>query len=713
MKMKIKSYLVACILFAIFCVIFFGVGANGLVTAENAKVEKITIKVDTLTYSQRSLPNGLKGQTYPLFDYTAVDNLGNDANNKQVIVYNPNGDLVVTNNDRFATEITGDYKIEYTASSGSITETVVLKFTVIDETDYVEMNYQVNPDIINEGKCGDIIYTPLYEDPTGGLGDVNLDFYIEYMGPYSCDKVEIEDVGNGLQFVPEVAGEYILNYKLTDVVGKEKIINDCSIVVKDSVKPIMDVPALSPIAFVGEDYILPSVDAKVYYEGRIIYIPVEVMINGQAITEHGKYLPTEKNDFVVTYKCVNPFDNSGEEIYSYTVKAVDKNEQKPDNYMLVSDYLLLDGFSAHYRNRLQTQQGQEPNVMLLSCAGNNNTASMRFKNRIHKDYLEVVIGSEPSNTNYTGINIWFTDSNNAQEKILISINIDSNGVLTLYANDKVVGVLEGKEFLNTTTTDFNKLTLSVGIDSDLRQIIIDDKVVYSLNTCSNGKLFNGFSSGYAYMGIELVGINGESSLKLKEIAKMAVSDDSEDISPPYIIYPKNYSVRSNIEFGDKVVVEKLEAYDVLNDDITVTATVYAPDNTVLFSGTMTEDLFYEANQYGGYYVIYKISDGTDMKTSVTKTITVVDRNAPTMSDINLPAEVKLGSVIEIPQPTVVDNVDDSCTTWVIVERSNYDTIMISGESYKFERLGEHIFTFYAQDSTGNYISKTYVVNCVK
>lgn len=698
------------LLFALFFACMAGFMAT---TSADVKIsDGITVTVDTLSYSKKALPNGLKGETYPLFDYTATDASGKSVENTQVLVHSPSGTLVSVKDGRFKTEEVGLYKIEYAAFAGAISEKIILEFNVIDVADYTEMSCAFDEGLTSSVKTGEVVVLPNGET-SGGLGDITSVLSVKYVGDYLCDSVAVEDNGLSSRFIPKTEGVYEIVYTLTDFVGKVKTVTVGSVTVTDDVNPVMNTPSLAPAAYVGEKYVLPAVEATVYNKGKIVYVPATVKVGGESYSDYYD-VPNDSKDFSVTYSCVNPFDSNGKVEYSFDVKVIDKNADKPDGFMLMDDYLNLDGFTTSFRSRADAEEGKEVNVFLLTADGSKTTATMRFNNAIHENYANVTIGTEPSALNFGSVNLTFTDSVNADEKIAVTLNLQNKANASLSLNGKLIGSLEGKNFGIAETVDFSVTTIKIAIDSENRVLLIDDEVLCSIDEFYNGETFGGFSSGYVYLNLNAENITDKSMLKLKEIASVSVSSDTSDSVEPHVIYSSSFAFVSNVEYGEKVCFEKLEAFDLFNNDITVKITVAAPDGEILFNGVMKENLYYDGNQYGTFSAIYKISDGEGNTVSKRCSVTVIDRVSPEVGELVFPTEVKLGETITIENPTVKDNMENgTIITWLDVERDGFDHLFIYDGKYTFGRVGKHVFTFYAQDETGNYTCKSYVVNCVE
>ena len=300
-KLSIKiSVVVLSLLTAVFVIVGLG-GIN--VYAQEQKPSSIKIEVLSGEYNSYDLPFGLVGQTYPVFDCIAKDNLGNIVEKVDVLVFNPLGEGVSVVDDRFTTAMVGDYKVIYTATEGGLFKQRELTVTVKAQDEYTPMDYVISEDLVSSANTGDDIY--LYDGKiSGGFGKVELNTIIEYTGEYDCDNIQTFNYTGVSFFRPEVSGVYTVKYVLVDVTGVP-IEREWQITVTDSNLPVINMPTISKVLHVDEQVILPACEAFVYYKGHKVLVPVKVEIESGAekidVTADMIYTPTEEGDFRIIY----------------------------------------------------------------------------------------------------------------------------------------------------------------------------------------------------------------------------------------------------------------------------------------------------------------------------------------------------------------------------------------------------------------------------
>ena len=704
-KLTYKSLFVGAVaLFAL------GSGAGLIVNNASGSVGEVTdieIELDTLTYTAKKLPNGLIGKTYPVFDCKATDNFGNTVQTVEVLVYDPNGELVPVEANRFATAVLGTYTVEYTAWVGSVTERAELKVTVVDESYYTEMSYTINEDIVSEALTGEKIYLYEQKTPKGGFGDIDLQFDIVYNGSYACDEMSVQDYGFGEFFLPEAAGEYKLVYTLTDIVGnvvkKEK-----SITVNESKTPYLMQPSVSPVFHLGEDMILPETEAKVYVDGKIVYVPVKVSVNGSDVSATMRYTPASAGEYTVLYEADNIFDTGNVAQYECKVSVLDVSEEnKPERF--VDGYMRLDGFTASYRTRNDAEgTNLQPNVYLLTADGTKTKASMQFKSKIHENYLGMEFASEPTKASFAGIAVTLSDSRNGDEKIELYFAETEYKQVEVTLNGRYLTTLTDKSF-TTDTTVYDNLAVNISYDKTSKTIHVGD-FSQKLTCYANGDSFKGFTSGYAYVSAVMDGITSESVLKINSIAGDSISGNATDKGKPLIVYSDDYAKNTRCDINTTAVVKHLTAFDLYDSAVSVRVQVISPSKKIIVDEVMTGDCEFKATEYGTYNVLYSFEDDSGNLRQEKSVINCVDRIPPKLEAVEFPSTVKVGDTITLPELVATDNFTQNCTTWIYLEKDNFIK-MLAVREYTFISVGEHKFQCYAQDETGNYVYIEYVVMC--
>lgn len=666
-------------------------------------IDEYVIEVDLEGYTLVDLPNGVEGHTYPVFSNQVVNTLGEKVGVADVIVFNEQGNPVPIVNGRFSTLTPGQYLVEYTFASGTDKIVEILSIDVMQKDEYVEMNYVFSDKIISTAYTGTKI--SIYEGAiTGGLGKINKEFSVKYFGNY-VDNFFVNYADNLVDyFIPNVEGVYEMSYTLKDVVGCEKIVSK-KIEVVDSVKPIMDKVANIPVAYVGETICFNYSQAKLYIDGNIINVPIQVFVNNIDVTATMSFKPETSGDYVVKYVAKNIFDNSkiAEDCYILEVKDV-----LSDTAILIDGYLLLDGFSSEFRKvGNDLDEVLQDHIYVLTADGTKSEATMKYKNAIHQDYLNFSIGSEVQYTNYNKIVLTLCDSVYCEQKIEIELSPNRNGKTDIAINGEYVTTIS--KSLVDFDSRFANTKFNFTIDVNQGTLKDDGTTIAYIKNDTRGINFNGFDSEYAYYSLAMSNITNESRIKIISIAGQVISDAQKDRSKPFVIFSKNRSSAARLDIGDNILLEKPEVYDVYDTNCTIEFTLSSPDGTIIKKGLMTEDYILNIAQIGRYNVLYTAKDSSGNSTNVKGIIVGIDRDAPILEDVEIIEKSRVGKTIKLPEVVAVDEHDQSCSTWIAVITGPFQNYYLTKLEYTFTKAGVYKFVYGAQDSSGNMVQKEYVV----
>ena len=689
---------IACSL-CIFAVKHFTVNASETIKGIDVVPNLDGFEVDTL-------PNGLKGETYPVFDCDIVSEKGETLGKANALVYTPNGELAVTKDGRFSTEETGIYTIEYFAEYNSLQASTVLEVTVVD-SGYVEMQSTV------EGETDVAAFSfERYSLPTvktsGGFGNVSAEWTVEYSGESYCDGVEIIADERGDYFIPEFTGVYTWKHIATDIVGKS-LTTQGEVVVSDAKTPIMQIPGNSKVCHLGDTVHFNYTQAKLYDNGLAVYVPVSVYVNEEAVTETMSFKPETAGEYTVKYEAKNPFDANAEAaVYTYTLTVIDvASENKPPLY--VDQFFQLDGFTSEYRNGSVF----ENKVYVMKADGEQDEAAMSFKNAINENMIAVKLGfdtaeSNVHQSNFKTVTVEFSDTVNGDENITIELCATSDKKVLVTVNELYTATLERSFTENTGNNAYNAFTFV--FDRKTKALYENEVLLCKIEKTANGKEFRGFSSGYAYLNMKMSGITAESTLKLYSIATQVINNDPSDKSKPFFITPDDYADGFYVDKGGYAVVKKVDGYDLYSDTTKLSLKILAPDKTIVYTTQdMQEDYTFLVEQDGRYIVSYAIADESGNTRTWAATIYVTDRVAPTIAQVEIAATAKVGDTLKLPACVATDDITQECVTYVYLLKGNFHKELVY-EEYTFTEIGDHFFVYGARDEAGNVTTVTYVVN---
>ena len=303
-----------------------------------------------------------------------------------------------------------------------------------------------------------------------------------------------------------------------------------------------------------------------------------------------------------------------------------------------------------------------------------------------------------------------TDSKDATQKVAFEIAYDR------LVNKYVLNV-NGKQY--QLSQDFNNGEDSLKIAYSDNYLIVDTFKIL-LTTYSDGRVFNGFDSGYIYLETQ-VNTNTESVLTISQINGYEFNDITADIAGPVIIIDSKVVERCTL--NQIVTIGKAKAFDVLNPTTSVTLTVRGPNGVItsvdgvrLQNADCSREYQIQLSDYGQYSIIYDAKDGQGQPARESYTISIRDTVSPKVEfSIGFKTTAKVGEEYIIPDYTLSDDVSASDK---IVDRiyilTPFDKLeLVENKKYVFKSAGEYIIYILATDEANNYVFYTVKVTVSK
>ncbi len=636
------------------------------VMASNESVsDEITLTIDYGEYKQDELPVGKVGKSYGVFDYSATDGAGNEVSDVAVYVFSPANEILALNGNRFNTATEGQYTITYIAKKSGVYTQKDVTITV----DNVEcpMFYEMNESVISVSNTGETVFVA---DGTygGGVGEIKIDTKVLYE---SSTVVYQEETATGFWFKPEKAGKYQIVYEMTDFVGSVKT-ESKEIIVSDSQYPVMEKPSIMDKYILNREVSLPIVHGMLYTNGEKYYVPVKVYYDTEDITAEMKFTADKEGAHTLKYVCESILNPEIKTEYTYAINVVNPDASTSD--CVFNDYISL--------NNMSIDVPEEATEYHLKTGASGN-AFVSFNSSIPTEFLSVGFSIEEKYKKYDSINLIYTDSVNQDEQVIVNI-----GKLSQYGNT-FYGILDVK---------------SKAIVSDTGVVLVD--VPYY----ADGRAFKGFSSGRAYVGIQMVGLNEEVVLSLQYIASSSVTTASRDKTAPLFLTNDSFKEVMVANYQQQITVVALEAYDFFDGDAEVSLTVTAPDETEVYKGKLTQAYIFTVEQYGEYKLEYIAKDSKNNRKKMVATVKVVDIIPPEIETVKLKSEVSVGETVTFSPVVATDNSATELLTYIYVSYGNFIKELVVDE-YTFSEKGEYIVRYVAYDNNQNYSMVEYVITC--
>ena len=608
----------------------------------------IEIDIDYGEYDPRYLPDGLVGEAYPVFPCSAT--YGDETlSNVDVFVYAPDGYILPVTGGMFKTAAAGEYKIEYVAKRAD--ETGKKSITVNVTDDERALSYTFDDKIVSNAFTGTNVF--VYDGAvSGGIGDVLVTTSVAFDG----NEITLSEAKDGYFFIPEKAGEYSINVVLSDLVGRKVPFNK-TITVTDSEAPILNTPSLPRSVALGSTIKFPTADGILYRGDEKIYLPVEIYFNNVKVGKEMEAVASEAGTFEVKYVSAN-----GDKKAEYTANI----EVVAEKNIFVENHLALENLVA-----VSVSGDMEYTVKTVE---NGKNASLYFDTAIPENALAIELKDVARN--YGSAKIIFIDSKRADQKIEIPV----------------------KKFGDTYHAEYN-----VNKKEILGQ---RGEVVYEIESYADGRKFEGFDSGKAYIGVELCDVAEESQITLFKISGRRITSRQLNNTIEYLTSPDYGSVLVSYA-GDTVTTSVITAYDLFGSAVPVTFKVTDPDRKEILTGSADKQYSFKTEKYGRYRIEYQAGSADAIMT----TVYCYDIVAPEIKAGKLPASVKVGTTLTLPEAEYSDNntKTDKLLSYVYVLYGNNRKELVKDGSYTFKTAGKYTIRYVVYDEYQNYTVAEFTV----
>jgi len=668
---KRKSiYTTICVLALTLALAVLGAGIAGYGTyADEEPVTAVTIDIDFGDYDGRNeganLPHGKASKSYPVFAYTATDNLGQTVDDVLVTVTDPAGALVPQVNGRFKTATAGDYILRYVATKNTVSAERTLKITVDEYADNIAYD-GATENVPTNGTTGLAVFV-VFGEFSGGTGDLTP--YMNLL--YGETELELTTTSAGAYFVPEKCGEYTATYGVVDFAGDEKYVTR-KITIEDPVNPIMGEVSLPDSAISGDTLYLPLPDAIFYRGGKKTYVPVKVTFDGADVTTSMKVENLAVGEHEIVYSCVNPLDETREVEYGYSLVVKDKN--------VAAGARLFD----NYFDLINSTNNVAYSVAVT--ANDDKTplgASLAFARALPLEHANLELNATAAFAAYDKAYFVVTDSKNAAEKIRINISrLTSLGSVWLSYDEATASIVNRN----------------------------DKKTLATIENYADGTKFAGFSSGNVYVSFEFTGVVKDIYLSLTKVGSSVVTTGSKDETPPTFVSDPDFRSVYVTNLGHKVYLPEMRAFDLIDKNVSVTLTVRKPDGSIAFEGKGGYAL--DVTESGEYSVEYTARDYSGNIRKLMSGVDVIDLESPVVKVKGMKKTVKVGEEITLPKAEITDNdtAADKILGYVYVMKGNFRKELV-GETYTFTEAGEYKIRYVAYDANQNYTVVEFTVIC--
>ena len=640
-------------------------------------------------YLLESAPSATINQPYKIFDASAKDVYGDeiaievsvyvfyDAENKLLVGYE-NG-YVIPNNY-------GVYTVEYSAVDAFGNKSIVLyDFDCVEKQALVaELSSHAS-----EFKAGEEVAVA---DITfkNNIGDVSVKATATIISGSISYPVE-----NG-KFIPRYAGQYVVKYEYADY--NEKGSKEYTINVTANNNPIVYGEANVPKYFLaGCQYTLPTIDCYHFSNGQPNKVVPQISVKvgdykPVAVGADFKFTPQYEGKTVITYTALNKV------VRTYEAITVNANYGTPN----------LDMAKYFYSPTGNAEIKTLTHGITLTSAFEGSTID--FINPLVSERFNMDFGILPE-SNYSRLNVYLTDLVNEDIKVKFSL-VKNQGKDTSFIINDGEKAITNVAFDEVATYSFEYLNPS-------RTAKVGSSFALTVDKTLNGEEFKGFTGNMVYVTFEFIGVSSTGGVVVYKLNNQPLSSATRDTIEPYLVF-HDYS-GDEINVGDKIVISRIYAGDVLDPNYSVSYYVQKPDGTFAISDDGVElssanakfdkDYVVTADMNGRYLVYMSPSDSrNNMPQSYT--IEVVDGQAPIIilaADGDLSGAV--GKEVKLRTPTASDNIDENVPIFVYVMDPSGKLEKVDVEVLKFipNVKGEYGIYYYAVDERGNAVINDYTI----
>lgn len=646
------------------------------------------IQVDTFGYGEE-LPAVKVGKTYPVFPASATGTAGVEVDVKSYVYFDYYGEQKVNvpiKDGRFKAERVGDYYIIYRARNinGYETEKVLkvsAKFGIQD------MSFQLG-EKVTTGYVGHPVTVASFT--TESIYN-NVDTKI--VVTLKSDKNVHFEIGQDMQFVPMIAGEYEVRYESSDLT--ETIVSNYSVNVIANDKALFTNDfAFSQYMIKGATYTLPEMLAVSFDTGKpVACVPVVKVVekagtNTKEVSiTNGKYTVGACDSLQIVCRASSS-ENAEERTFDVTVVDVGYGgELNTSNYFQAEK-----GAFDVTRNRT--------NTLFETLPSRGTTQSLNYINLVDLQEFEFKFSLNQDKLNFATMNVYVIDPIDESNFIKVTFFKNENKVAT-----SVNGV-------NATLFSFDSImgtaNLTVLINAEDENVILGVDSAYSV-----AEFFDKLTYGFARLKVEFEGITGTAAFSMQRLNKQMFNSSKYDSTAPMVSIKKITGYQG---YNEVVTLQKVTCIDVLDPNTSCTMTVKLPSGEIAKSASgvalKNVDAFvdYELRltEYGKYEVSYTPKDSSGNGDSYNYYITVVDRELPTVMLNGGVKTAKVGDKIALAEIQANDNLD-GVTVRIYLYCPDGVLRLISGDYFVAESAGIYEVWVYVVDKANNVTTANYQV----
>ena len=653
------------------------------------------ITVDFSGYQESKLPVAVVDKPYQIF--AAKGDATTNRHGVVAKVYYNYGDEafrkdVLVKDGVFTPKMVGKYTIEYTATDiYGMTTIKCVDVSCVKSVPAISINVDLS-EISSTATVGEKVFVNTEFDVNGGSGNLKKEVIVTLNG----QEIEVVDG----YFLPLSEGVYKVVYKATDYITNEKT-KSCEIQASFSDKPIfVNEPVLYDYFVSGSEYKLAPYFAYDYKTNKNVEATCVIKVGDNTIpVTNGKFtLTTEKSVENATFV--------------YTANSATKEVVK-------TVHSVKDGNGINILNYFATTGGvavQELDDAILLNATENGCAT--YINPLLLQGLTYRFEGVKEKSNFTAINVILADPLNKQEKV--TFKVARGGV------QGTTVTINGQDYSLSNSFDANAV-FNISYSNDFIDFCAQAKD--KIDAFDNGEVFSGFSSGYAYLTIEFVGVTGESAVKVTRIwgQNVSVSNFKTNGDERKPVADFTADLGGTFKIGEEITVPTCLPFDLFDPNPKATIIVTNPDEEVAttvdgieLSGVKPDKEFkIKLDKEGVYTVLVTVTDAAGLKGRVSREIKVVKDSEPTIVLGKYSTKYNVGDMIKVASAKalgvdgkeLVDAEGNKLPIFIFVFDSEGKMNQLKGtdefnssygtETFKAEYTGTYRVCYLVKDGDGN------------
>ncbi len=627
------------------------------------------------------IPCACVGKSYPLFDSYANDIIDGRLYVQKTVYFlleNGGRKRVPVNDDSFIPNEKGTYEIVYaTVNSAGFRSSRSVFVEALLESEIDPLALQLKGEYEQEFTQGEI-FSVLAGDVTGGSGSYRVKIVLKNAG-----ETVYENAAFAGKIELATCGDYAVDYVVTDEFTGMTLKETYSFVVQRRETPVFTPLNMPKGVICGATYNLPKATAYDFSSGEKLEATVVTKVNGQALTSENERTVCFDREQQVVVEYVATGAQGKTSTMQFVLQAIDvKNTEKP---LFLSRYFL-------YEDSVTVKTVDEK--MMFETDGSQTVS---FINKIPVAIFSVKFAIPAEYATADVFTVILTDSLNPLQKVELALRKDSSlqGESAFTINGVKQNPIAG-EFGGSGIYGDIVLTVENGVlkDAQNNEFRLVDEA---------GGVFEGFSSGYVYMDIVTGTPNAgeKSGFTMVSVINQPFGTATTDRIKPVLYSGVEIPLRQTL--GEKVVLNAIRVYDVLDPNPTLTVSVDVAGKNVLQEQEYQDGLSFTLSEFGYYNIMFVAQDSAKRVMETYMTVKVYDETLSTLSLTGkYETTAKVGKTVKIASAST----NGALTVFVIHPSGK---IEIVESSFVPTRAGVYRVMYYATNAYGLGALKTYEI----